>query len=40
MGLLLPSSGLTSRNSWQLDSKTEKVPSMSPDQGTLTNMGT
>jgi len=24
---------------WQLDSKTEKVPSLSPGQGTLTNNG-
>jgi len=37
MGLPLPLSGYRGSNRWQLDSKTEKVPSLSPDRGTLTN---
>jgi len=36
-GLPLPSSGQTGGNRWQLGSKTKKVPSLSPGQGTLTN---
>jgi len=36
-GLPLPLSGWTSSNRWQLDSKTEKVTSLSPGRGTLTN---
>jgi len=37
MGLPLPLSGLTGSNGWQLDSKIEKVPLLSPGQGALTN---
>jgi len=37
MGLSLPLSGYTGNNRWQLNSKTEKVPSLSPGRGTLTN---
>jgi len=35
-GLPLPLSGYTGSNRWQLDSKTEKVPSLTPDRGILT----
>jgi len=37
MELPLPMSGETGSNMWQFDSKTEKVPSLSLGQGTLTN---
>jgi len=40
MGLPLPLSGQTDSNRWQLDSKTEKVTSLSPGRGTLTNKDT
>jgi len=36
-GLSLPLSGYTGSNRWQLDSKTEKVTSLSPGRDTLTN---
>jgi len=36
-GLPLPLSGKTGSNRWQLDLKAEKVISLSPGQGTLTN---
>jgi len=36
-GLPLPLSCLTGSNRWQLDSKTEKIPLLSPGRGTLTN---
>jgi len=35
--LPLPLSGKTDSDKWQLDSKTEKVTSLSPGRGTLTN---
>jgi len=36
--LLCPwAKALNGSNRWQLDSNTEKVPSLSPGQGTLTN---
>jgi len=35
--LPLPLSGSTGSNRWQLDSKIEKVTSLSPSRGTLTN---
>jgi len=37
-GMLLPLSGKTSSNRWQLDLKTEKIPSLSPGRGTLANI--
>jgi len=37
MGLRLPLNGKTGSNRWQLDSKTEKVPSLSPGRDILTN---
>jgi len=36
-GFLLLLSGWTGSNRWQLDWKTEKVPSLSPGRGALTN---
>jgi len=36
-GLPLSLSSSTGSNRWQLDSKTEKVTSLSPGRGTLTN---
>jgi len=35
--LPLPLSGETGSNRWQFDSKTAKIPSLFPSQGTLTN---
>jgi len=36
-GMPLRLSGQTGSNRWQLDTKTKKVPSLSPGRGTLTN---